>query len=127
MQYPSPTSLLVLMPWLHILMLALIIPTAWCLNLPSSMGSLYASNMTNLTTRHVLPPPSSVSIGAMLVFNTEIGNFARVAIELAIQDVNNATDVLPHTQLILESLDTGCNPVQGAACGKCLTCIYSSD
>jgi hypothetical protein len=68
-------------------------------------------------------PPSSVRVGAMLVLGSEIGRFARDAIELALQDVNAAADVLPRTQLLLDLLDTGCDPVQGAACGIPLCCF----
>lgn len=73
------------------------------------MNALGSSNTTNW-------PPASVKIGALLDINSTTGMFARLAIQLAVQDVNKAEDVLNGTQLVLEMFDTGSNPVRGAAC-----------
>eukprot|EP00250_Pteridium_aquilinum_P018745 c24192_g1_i1 orf=704-3022(+) len=94
MQYPFA---------LRVLCCVLLLPT-WC-----CMLSLGTSNTTNW-------PSSSVKIGALVDFNTTIGEFARQTIQLAVQDVNNAEDVLHGTQLVVEMFDTGYNPIQGAAC-----------
>ncbi|KAI5078485.1 hypothetical protein GOP47_0006156 [Adiantum capillus-veneris] len=78
----------------------------WCYSITAASS---ASNHTNQW------PPPSVKIGALLAFNTNIGEFARKAIELAVQDVNNAEDVLNGTRLDLKMYNTGCTPIQGAA------------
>lgn len=83
------------------------------------MNALGSSNTTNW-------PPASVKIGALLDISSTTGMFARLAIQLAVQDVNKAEDVLNGTQLVLEMFDTGSNPVRGAACGMFLYLLHKT-
>ncbi|MCO5556251.1 hypothetical protein L7F22_009797 [Adiantum nelumboides] len=59
--------------------------------------------------------PGHVKIGALFAFNSTVGKLVRDAIQLAVNDVNNALEVLNGTELEMEMFDSGCNPVQGAA------------
>ena len=58
-----------------------------------------------------------MKIGALVPFNTTSGVFTLEAIQLAVQDINDAHDVMSGRELIVEILDSGCNPVLGAASG----------
>ncbi|KAF5453795.1 hypothetical protein F2P56_023514, partial [Juglans regia] len=52
------------------------------------------------------PRPDVVNIGAILSFNTSVGKVAKLAIELAVDEVNSRTDVLNGTKLKLAMQDT---------------------
>lgn len=53
--------------------------------------------------------PSFVSVGALFTFNSTIGRVARLAIELAVEDVNANSDVLGGTRLNVIVQDTNCS------------------
>ena len=62
---------------------------------------------------------SSLKIGALVSFNSTINVFVQQAIQLAIDDVNNADDDFLHgSKLVLEMFDSGEDPVQAASCGN---------
>lgn len=61
--------------------------------------------------------PSVVNIGALFTFNSTIGRVAKVAIDAAIDDVNNDSGVLRGTKLVAQVQDTSCNGFIGIAEG----------
>ncbi|MCO5550214.1 hypothetical protein L7F22_034260 [Adiantum nelumboides] len=85
----------------------LLLMPKWCCSVA------IASSLASSNTKQW--PPPSVKIGALLAFNTTIGEFAQRAMQLAVQEVNNAEDVLSGTRLDLKIYNTGCTPIQGAA------------
>lgn len=62
-------------------------------------------------------PSSTLKIGALLTFNSTIGKFALETIQLAIQNVNKAPNLLNGSQLLLHMFDSHCDAVLGAASG----------
>ncbi|XP_078167543.1 glutamate receptor 3.5-like isoform X1 [Carex rostrata] len=52
---------------------------------------------------------TSVNIGALYTYNSIIGRAARLAIELALEDVNSDRTILPNTKLNVISQDTNCS------------------
>ncbi|KAG6526862.1 hypothetical protein ZIOFF_016865 [Zingiber officinale] len=67
-----------------------------------------SDNNTNSTSR-----PSEISIGALFTFNSYIGRAARLAIELAVHDVNTNSSILANTTLKLQVQDTNCSGFLG--------------
>ncbi|WOK99754.1 glutamate receptor 3.5-like isoform X1 [Canna indica] len=61
--------------------------------------------------------PSSIGIGALFTFNSTIGRAARLALELAVEDVNNDPSILPQTRLDLYAQDTNCSGFLGTIQG----------
>ncbi|OAY71977.1 Glutamate receptor 3.1 [Ananas comosus] len=59
--------------------------------------------------------PYVVNIGALFTFNSTIGRVAKVAIDAAIDDVNNDSGVLRGTKLVVQVQDTSCNGFIGIA------------
>ncbi|URE26704.1 hypothetical protein MUK42_07682 [Musa troglodytarum] len=57
--------------------------------------------------------PSEISIGALFTFNSTIGRAAKLAIELAVEDVNKNSSVLAGTRLRLFTQDTNCSGFLG--------------
>ncbi|XP_024514977.1 glutamate receptor 3.1 isoform X2 [Selaginella moellendorffii] len=60
-------------------------------------------------------PPENVTIGALLALRTRIGRAARVAIQLAVKEINEDQTLLNGTRLLVQISDDNCNAVQGAA------------
>ncbi|CAM6092324.1 unnamed protein product [Calypogeia fissa] len=56
-----------------------------------------------------------LKIGALLGINSSIGQVALASIQLAVQDVNVNTSILPNYELAVEALDSACDAFQGAA------------
>ncbi|XP_078167549.1 glutamate receptor 3.5-like isoform X1 [Carex rostrata] len=52
---------------------------------------------------------TSINIGALYTYNSIIGRAARLAIELAVEDVNSDRTILPDTKLNVISRDTNCS------------------
>ncbi|KAJ1703939.1 hypothetical protein LUZ63_003718 [Rhynchospora breviuscula] len=52
---------------------------------------------------------TSINIGALYTFNSVIGRAARLAIDMALEDVNSDHTILPDTKLNLISQDTNCS------------------
>eukprot|EP00250_Pteridium_aquilinum_P014745 c22172_g1_i1 orf=3-2435(-) len=61
------------------------------------------------------PFPSNLKIGALFAYNSTIGKVAEQMLQLAIQNVNNDSDLLPGIELQLELADSACDPIQGSA------------
>ncbi|KAG2613725.1 hypothetical protein PVAP13_4KG405001 [Panicum virgatum] len=57
--------------------------------------------------------PSEVALGALFTYDSTIGRAARLAIELAVDDVNADGTVLAGTKLSLKSRDTNCSAFLG--------------
>ncbi|CAL9778697.1 unnamed protein product [Musa acuminata subsp. burmannicoides] len=57
--------------------------------------------------------PSEISIGALFTFDSTIGRAAKLAIELAVDDVNKNSSVLAGTRLRLFTQDTNCSGFLG--------------
>ena len=57
--------------------------------------------------------PSEVALGALFTYDSTIGRAARLAIELAVDDVNADRTVLAGTQLKLITQDTNCSGFLG--------------
>ncbi|XP_020582004.1 glutamate receptor 3.1-like isoform X2 [Phalaenopsis equestris] len=53
--------------------------------------------------------PATVNIGAILALNSTIGRVARVAINVAVKDVNSDPSVLRGTRLVVHQQDSNCN------------------
>ncbi|KAG6484310.1 glutamate receptor 3.4-like isoform X1 [Zingiber officinale] len=76
----------------------------------TAMGAAMAAtgNSRNSSNR-----PSEISIGGLFTFNSYIGRAARLAIELAVDDVNRNPSVLAGTRLKLQAQDTNCSGFLG--------------
>ena len=61
--------------------------------------------------------PSEVALGALFTYDSTIGHAARLAIELAVDDVNADGTVLSGTKLSLKSRDTNCSAFIGTVEG----------
>jgi ionotropic glutamate receptor len=61
--------------------------------------------------------PRSVSVGALLDYDSTIGRAASLAIELAVDDVNADRSVLAGTKLDLITADTNCSAFVGTVQG----------
>ncbi|KAJ0968874.1 hypothetical protein J5N97_021751 [Dioscorea zingiberensis] len=53
--------------------------------------------------------PTVVKIGAIFSFNSTIGRVAKVAIDAAVDDINNDSSLLPGTNLLIQMQDSRCN------------------
>lgn len=62
--------------------------------------------------------PAVVNIGAIFTFNSTIGRVAKVAIDVAIDDVNSDPSVLAGTKLVVHKQDSNCNAFIGILEGK---------
>ena len=62
--------------------------------------------------------PSAVSVGALFTYDSTIGRAARLAIELAVDDVNADPAVLAGTSLNLITQDTNCSGFVGTIEGQ---------
>lgn len=65
--------------------------------------------------------PSEVAVGALFTYDSVIGRAARLAIELAVDDVNADRTVLAATQLSLIAQDTNCSGFLGTIEGLLLS------
>ncbi|KAJ0968868.1 hypothetical protein J5N97_021745 [Dioscorea zingiberensis] len=57
--------------------------------------------------------PAVVKIGATFSFNSTIGRVAKVAIDAAVDDINNDSSLLPGTNLLIQMQDSRCNEFTG--------------
>ena len=62
--------------------------------------------------------PSALSVGALFTYDSTIGRAARLAIELAVDDVNADPAVLAGTSLNLITQDTNCSGFVGTIEGQ---------
>ncbi|RLN11246.1 glutamate receptor 3.5-like [Panicum miliaceum] len=76
---------------------------AWFLALAAAAGAVSAAGAR----------PSEVAVGALFTYDSTIGRAARLAIELAVDDVNADGTVLAGTKLSLKSHDTNCSAFLG--------------
>ncbi|PWZ21025.1 Glutamate receptor 3.4 [Zea mays] len=74
---------------------------------------LAASAATTAVTVTAAAPPSEVAVGALFTYDSTIGRAARLAIELAVDDVNADRTVLAGTRLNLLAQDTNCSGFLG--------------
>lgn len=63
-------------------------------------------------------PPSTVTVGALLTFDSVIGASAAAAVRLAVDDVNRDATVLRGTNLTVLMQDTMCSGFVGAVQGN---------
>jgi ionotropic glutamate receptor len=70
--------------------------------------------------------PSEVAVGALFTYDSTIGRAARLAIELAVDDVNADRTVLAGTQLKLITQDTNCSGFLGTIEGYYPLCLTTS-
>ena len=68
--------------------------------------------------------PSEVAVGALFTYDSTIGRAARLAIELAVDDVNADGTVLSGTKLSLKSRDTNCSAFLGTVEGCCFSFFF---
>lgn len=82
----------------------------WCL-LAVAVGGFAAASENGT----IIAPsrPSSVTVGALFTFNSTIGRVAKLAIELAVEDVNADSEVLGGTRLNVIAQDTNCSGFVG--------------
>ena len=76
---------------------------AWFLAFAAAAGAVSAAGAR----------PSEVAVGALFTFDSTIGRAARLAIELAVDDVNADRTVLAGTQLKVITQDTNCSGFLG--------------
>jgi hypothetical protein len=69
--------------------------------------------------------PSTVTVGALFTYESTIGRAARLAIELAVDDVNADNVVLAGTKLNLISHDTNCSSFLGTIEGQLALYFFS--
>jgi hypothetical protein len=62
--------------------------------------------------------PSAIHIGSLVSYDSFIGRVARTAIQMAVDDVNKAKNLLNGSELVLHMLDTNCSAFTGAAVGE---------
>lgn len=70
--------------------------------------------------------PASVNIGAIFTLNSTIGRIAKIAIELAVKDVNSDSSILDGTTLKVQIMDSNCSGFLGIVEGlyqKSLICL----
>jgi len=67
--------------------------------------------------------PSEVAVGALFTYDSTIGRAARLAIELAVDDVNADRTVLAGTHLNLLAQDTNCSGFLGTIEGWLLSAL----
>ncbi|XP_065041947.1 glutamate receptor 3.5-like [Musa acuminata AAA Group] len=60
-------------------------------------------------SRNIASWPSAVNVGALFTFDSTIGRAAKLAIELAVEDVNSSPSVLAGTRFNLYAQDTYCS------------------
>lgn len=72
---------------------------------------------TTWTGGQVQGANTTLRIGALFAYNTSIGNEARTAITLAVQDVNANDTILKDIKLEIRTSDSNCTSFQGAAAG----------
>lgn len=72
---------------------------------------------TTAVTVTAAAPPSEVAVGALFTYDSTIGRAARLAIELAVDDVNADRTVLAGTRLNLLAQDTNCSGFLGTVEG----------
>ncbi|CAL5040031.1 unnamed protein product [Urochloa decumbens] len=79
------------------------------------MGALRLTllHLALLATAAAGARPSEVAVGALFTYDSTIGRAARLAIELAVDDVNADRTVLAGTQLKLITQDTNCSGFLG--------------
>jgi ionotropic glutamate receptor len=70
--------------------------------------------------------PSAVTVGALFTYESTIGRAARLAIELAVDDVNEDAVVLAGTKLNLITHDTNCSSFLGTVEGQLGSLFTSS-
>ena len=71
--------------------------------------SLSLATITRSQTSNPQNNITSINIGALYTYNSIIGRAARLAIELALEDVNSDRTILPDTKLNVISQDTNCS------------------
>lgn len=57
--------------------------------------------------------PAIVNIGAIFTLNSTIGRIAKIAIDLALRDVNSDSSVLNGTKLEVQIMDSNCSGFLG--------------
>lgn len=57
--------------------------------------------------------PAIVNIGAIFTLNSTIGRIAKIAIDLALEDVNSDSSILDGTKLKVQILDSNCSGFLG--------------
>lgn len=62
--------------------------------------------------------PESVNIGAVFTFDSVIGRVAKVAMEMAVSDINSDPTILSETNLNLIMKDGMCNAFLGSTGGN---------
>ncbi|KAI5020202.1 hypothetical protein ZWY2020_045090 [Hordeum vulgare] len=75
--------------------------------------ALLAAAARAVTAAGAGPRPSEVAVGALFTYDSVIGRAARLAIELAVDDVNADRTVLAGTRLSLIAQDTNCSGFVG--------------
>ena len=70
---------------------------------------------------------TSINIGALYTYNSIIGRAARLAIELALEDVNSDRTILPDTKLNVISHDTNCSGFLATIEGNAPKYFYTSN
>ncbi|KAG6549143.1 hypothetical protein Mapa_009369 [Marchantia paleacea] len=70
---------------------------------------------TTWTGGQVQGANTTLRIGALFAYNTSIGNEARTAVTLAVQDVNANDTILKDIKLEIRTSDSNCTSFQGAA------------
>jgi glutamate receptor, ionotropic, plant len=70
--------------------------------------------------------PREVAVGALFTYDSTIGRAARLAIELAVDDVNEDRTVLAGTTLKLMTQDTNCSGFLGTINGSWLASFLSA-
>ena len=87
---------------------------AWFLAFAAAAGAVSAAGAR----------PSEVAVGALFTYDSTIGRAARLAIELAVDDVNADGTVLAGTKLSLKSRDTNCSAFLGTVEGCCFSFFF---
>lgn len=65
------------------------------------------------------PRPAVVNIGAIFTLNSTIGRVAKIAIDLAVKDVNSDPSVLGGTKLKVNTQDSNCSVFLAIVRGMC--------
>lgn len=68
---------------------------------------------SNGVSRTLPSRPANVSIGAIFTLNSTIGRIAKIAIELAVEDVNSNPSILGGTKLQVKIMDSNCSGFLG--------------
>lgn len=88
------------------------------MNSPEVLVSLTLLVLVSLSTLVCCKRPDSVNVGAILSYDTVIGKAAKIAMEMAVDDINKDPSILNGTEFKLIMEDSNCSVFLGSMKGN---------